>query len=159
MLRLHSFEKKFDMDSKAVSDKIELYELANKLFMYVDAQQWDKVLSEVFTEQIWFDMQSAGGGEPKNLSAKDICAMWKEGFSGLDAVHHQGGQYLIDINSTEASIFGYAVAFHYKQSAKNGNTRTFVGSYDLKAAKTNNGWRLNQFKYNLKYIDGNSTLE
>ena len=123
------------MDSQATSDKIELYELANKVFMYVDAQQWDKVLNEVFTEEVWFDMKSAGGGEPRQMAAKDICAMWREGFLGLDAIHHQGGQYLVNLNSDEASIFGYAVAFHYKQSAQKGKTRTFVGSYDLKLSE------------------------
>jgi hypothetical protein len=151
--------KKLYMDSLEISDKIELYELANKLFMYVDAQQWDKVLNEVFSKEVWFDMQSAGGGEPKLIEASEICAMWKEGFASLDAVHHQGGQYLVDVNSNEASVFGYAVAFHYKQSAQKGKTRTFVGSYDLKAIRTDSGWRLNQFKYNLKYIDGNASLE
>jgi hypothetical protein len=34
-----------------------------------------------------------------------------------------------------------------------------TGSYDLKAQQTANGWRLIQFKYNLKYADGNLTLE
>lgn len=147
------------MDNQTIVDKIELNELANKLFMYVDAQQWDKILNEVMTENVWFDMQSAGGAEPESIAAKDICSMWRDGFSGLDAVHHQAGHYLIDVHSNEANIFGYAVAFHFKKSAQNGKTRTFVGSYDLKAIKTEKGWRLNQFKYNLKYIDGNTTLE
>jgi hypothetical protein len=147
------------MDNQMLADKTELQELANKLFMYVDAQQWDKVLNEVFTENVWFDMQSAGGGTPGSIAAEDICSMWKDGFTGLDAVHHQGGQYLIDVNLNEANIFAYAVAFHFRQSAKNGKTRTFIGSYDLKAVRTGSGWRLNQFKYNLKFIDGNATLE
>lgn len=147
------------MDNELIADKIELQELANKLFMYVDAQQWDKVLNEVFTEHVWFDMQSAGGGEPESITAKEICNMWQAGFRELDAVHHQGGHYLIGVHSNEADIFGYAAAFHYKQSAQQGNTRTFVGSYNLKAMKTERGWRLNQFKYNLKFIDGNATLK
>lgn len=147
------------MDNQRVSDKIELQELANKLFMYVDAQQWNKVMMEVFTEKVWFDMQSAGGGEPKLVAAKDICSLWKDRFTDLSAVHHQAGQYLIDVNLDEANLFAYAVAFHFKPSAKNGKTRTFVGSYDLKAIRTDQGWRLNQFKYNLKYVDGNVTME
>jgi SnoaL-like domain len=147
------------MDNQRIADRMELYELANKLFMYVDAQEWDKVLGEVLTENVWFDMQSAGAGEPRSIAAKNICAMWKDGFADLDAVHHQGGQYLITVHANGADIFGYAVAFHYKQSAQNGKTRTFVGSYDLKAINTEKGWRLNQFKYNLKYIDGNQTME
>ena len=152
-------QKNTVMSNQFLADKIELQELANKLFMYTDAQQWEKLLGEVFTKDVWFDMQSAGGGEPQLISAENICSMWKKGFANLDAVHHQGGQYLININSNEAEIFGYAVAFHFKQNAQQGKTRSFVGSYDLKAIKTENGWRLNQFKYNLKFIDGNASLK
>ena len=140
-------------------DKMELQELANKLFMYTDAQDWARLQSEVFTEEVWFDMSSAGGGEPKSLPAKEICAMWKSGFVGLDSVHHQAGHYLIEVMEDEATIFGYAIALHYKASAQKGNTRTFVGSYDLRASLREGGWRLSQFKYNLKFIDGNASLE
>jgi hypothetical protein len=147
------------MEPSTALDKIELQELANKLFMYTDARQWDTLLREVFTESVWFDMQSAGGGEPKTWPAKEIGELWRRGFEGLDAIHHQAGHYLIDVKEDEADIYGYAMATHYKAAAQKGNTRMFVGSYDLKAIRTENGWRLNQFKYNLKYIDGNATLE
>lgn len=139
-------------------DKIELQELANKLFMYTDALDWARLLREVFAEDVWFDMNSAGGGAPKRLTAKEICAMWEKGFADLDAVHHQAGHYLIDVTGNEAVIFAYAVALHYKASATRGKTRTFVGSYDLKAIRQAQGWRLTQFKYNLKFIDGNAEL-
>ena len=140
-------------------DKMELQELANKLFMYTDARDWDRLQSEVFTEEVWFDMSSAGGGEPKALPATEICAMWKSGFAGLDSVHHQAGHYLIELMDTEAVVFAYAIALHYKASARKGNTRMFVGSYDLRAIRRESGWRLSQFKYNLKFIDGNASLE
>jgi hypothetical protein len=136
----------------------ELSQLANKLFMFTDAQQWQKLLDEVFVDEIWFDMSSIGAGEPKNIKAKELCEMWRQGFVGLDAVHHQAGHYIIEVNQINALIFGYAVAFHYKKSALNGNTRSFVGSYDLVAIRTDRGWRLSSFKYNLKFIDGNPDL-
>ena len=66
---------------------------------------------------------------------------------------------LIDVKEARANIFGYAMATHFKEKARKGNTRMFVGSYELKAIRTGNGWRLYQFKYNLKYIDGNTALE
>lgn len=140
-------------------EKFHLTELANKLFMYTDAQRWQDLLDEVFVEELWFDMSSAGGGEPRKLPATELCDMWAEGFKGLDEVHHQAGHYLIDVRKEEASIFAYAVAYHYKNSAVNGKTRVFVGSYDLNAINTSKGWRLNQFKYNLKFIDGNANLD
>ena len=139
-------------------DKLELQELANKLFMYTDAQDWERLQEEVFAPEVWFDMSSAGGGEAKSLAAKEICALWKKGFEGLDSIHHQAGHYLIEDIGAEAIIFGYAIALHYKASATEGKTRSFVGSYDLRAARQDKGWRLTQFKYNLKFIDGNTNL-
>lgn len=139
-------------------EKIELHELANKLFMYTDAQDWAKLQAEVFAGQVWFDMRSAGGGEPGQMAARDICNLWAEGFKGLDSVHHQAGHYLVEVSGGEAAIVAYAVAIHYKGAATRGKTRTFVGSYDLKAVRGPEGWRLTAFKYNLKFIDGNAAL-
>jgi hypothetical protein len=147
------------MNETLTADKIELTELANKLFMYTDAQQWNRLIAEVFAAQVFFDMQSASGEAPQTLASKAICDMWRQGFNGLDSVHHQAGQYLITINADSADIYAYAVATHYKKSAVKGNTRTFVGSYNLKAIHSIAGWRLSQFKYNLKYIDGNLSLD
>lgn len=147
------------MNIELLSDKMELTALANKLYMYCDQQQWQKMIDEVFTEKINFDVSHAGGGAPSIMYAKDVCELWRQGFIGLDAVHHQAGHYLITVNTNDADIYAYAVATHYKREAKKGNTRTFVGSYDLKAVRTKEGWRLSQFKYNLKYLEGNTAME
>jgi hypothetical protein len=147
------------MENELLKDKIELTELSNRLFMYCDAKQWDQMLAEVFIPVIWFDASSLGAGEPRSMAAKDVCNMWNEGLAGLDAIHHQSGHYLISVSGDNADIYGYATATHYKKAATKGNTRTFVGSYDLKAERTANGWRLSQFKYNLKYAEGNLSLE
>jgi hypothetical protein len=147
------------MNSQLIADKAELTELANKLFMYCDLRDWDGMLAEVFTPVIAFDASSAGGGNPGSMEARSVCDMWAEGFTGLDAVHHQAGHYLISVNGDSADIYAYAIATHYKKAAINGATRMFVGSYDLKAERKASGWRLSQFKYNLKYIDGNISLE
>ena len=85
--------------------------------------------------------------------------MWEAGLGGLDAIHHQAGHYLITVQGNKADIFGYGIASHYKKAAAKGNTRTFVDSYDLKAERSAEGWRLSQFKFNLKYMEGNASLE
>ena len=144
------------MSTQEVADKIELTELANKLFMYTDAQQWKRLVNEVFCHEVWFDI---GDEQAQNLHATEICEMWRQGFLGLDAVHHQAGHYLINIEQGSADVYGYAVATHFKKTATKGNTRTYTGSYDLKATRTDKGWRLSQFKYNLKFLDGNASLE
>jgi hypothetical protein len=147
------------MESKSKREAI--VELVNKLFIYTDSRSWDKLLRDVFKEKVHFDMSSNGGGPAKELSAKSICDMWKIGFEGIDQVHHQSGNFIVTFKNddAEADVFCYAVAVHYKKSATNGKTREYVGTYEIHASFTDLGWRLDGFKYNLKYVNGNADLK
>ncbi|MEO7768644.1 MAG: nuclear transport factor 2 family protein [Ferruginibacter sp.] len=140
------------MEKFSVCDFIT--QVVNKLFVYTDLQQWNKLQNEVFTEQVVFDMSSLGGDQ-SNTTAKKICETWEEEFIGIDSVNHLAGNYLIEISGEEATVFAYATATHYKKLAKNGNTREFVGTYNLHLINKEDGWRIDQFKYNLKYSNGN----
>lgn len=135
----------------------QLTELVNKLFIYTDELQWEKLLTEVFSEKLWFDMTSLGG-EASEVTAKSITEMWDTAFQEIDSINHLGGNYLIKIEGGQATVFAYATATHYKESATNGKTREFVGTYDIKAYNTSRGWRINSFTYNLKYMTGNLDL-
>lgn len=69
----------------------QIIEVVNKLFVYTDNRQWDKIIDEVFTDSVLFDMSSAGGGEANYISSKEICDNWDEGYKGINAIHHQAG--------------------------------------------------------------------
>src|SRR6476660_5530533 len=94
----------------------EIVEVINKLFVYTDEQLWDKLIDEVFVDKVLFDMSSLGG-EKMETTAENICAIWKKGFEGIDAINHLAGNYLIEINNNIAVAFAYATATHYKASA------------------------------------------
>ncbi|HEY1869964.1 MAG TPA: nuclear transport factor 2 family protein [Chitinophagaceae bacterium] len=134
-----------------------IVETVNKLFVYTDLQEWNKLQAEVFTENVFFDMSSLGG-EKKNTTARDICETWKKGFAGIDSVNHLAGNYIIEMAGQTANAFAYATATHYRKAAVNGTTRDFIGSYEIHLAKTEKGWRINQFRYNLKFTTGNIDL-
>lgn len=142
------------------SERDAVVELVNKLFVYTDYRYCEKLAREVFSETILFDMSGQGPGQARTMTATEICDMWHKGFAGIDHVHHQAGNFIVNFNNegVEADIFCYAIAVHYKNSANNGKTREFVGSYDLHARLTDLGWRLDSFRYNLKYISGNKDL-
>jgi hypothetical protein len=144
------------MESLSVREQI--VEVINKLFVYTDFQEWNKLQSEVFTDHVLFDMSSLGG-EKMNTTSKNICQIWKNGFVGIDVINHLAGNYLIEIKEDTADAFAYATATHYKKSATKGNTREFVGTYNLHLIKKEAGWRIDQFKYNLKYSNGNLDLK
>jgi len=136
----------------------QIAEVVNKLFIYTDFKQWDRLQSEVFTEQILFDMSSIGQ-EVKTTTAKEVCELWQKGFEGLDAINHLSGNYLVTVSGEAADVFAYATATHFKSSATQGKTREFVGSYNLHLIRTQRGWRIDVFKYNLKYMNGNLELK
>lgn len=143
-----------------LSKREAIIEVVNRLFVYTDMQDWKRLRDEVFAEEVLFDMTSAGGAAPTRLAPQAICDMWKDGFRGIDAIHHQAGNYLVTISEdVNAEVLCYAVATHFKKSAMKGNVREFVGSYNIMLVFTDLGWRINAFKYNLKYLQGNSTLE
>lgn len=143
------------MEKFSVRD--EVIEVVNKLFVYTDSLQWDKLQKEVFTEKVFFDMSSLGG-DKEEKSATDICTLWAKGFEGIDSVNHLAGNYLVTIDNLSAAVFAYATATHYKASAVNGKTREFTGTYDIRLARVPGGWRINHFKYDLKYMTGNAEL-
>lgn len=142
----------------AFTTREQIVELVNTLFIATDYQEWDRLQSDVFAEGlIKFDMSSAGGPN-KDLSAAEICALWQQGFQDIDAINHLAGNFLVSLHGNTAHVFAYATATHYRAAATKGHTREFVGSYDIQVLQTPKGWRIDGFKYTLKYATGNTEL-
>ena len=142
----------------AYTEREQVIEIINRLFYYTDEQLWDKLINNVFSEEVVFDVTSLGAAKVETLTGEQICDIWKVGLKELDAVHHQAGNYIIEIENNTAEVKAYSIASHYKKDAAKGSTREFVGSYDLSLTKNQQSWRINKFKYNLKYIIGNLEL-
>ena len=141
-----------------MSEREKVVEILNRLFYYTDHQLWENLKSEVFAETVTMDVTSLGAPKAETMTAQQICDAWKEGFKDLDAIHHQAGTFIIDIEGNSATAKAYAIASHYKKDASKGTTREFVGSYDFHLQKSDGGWKLDSFKFNLKYMGGNLDL-
>ncbi|MEM9022353.1 MAG: nuclear transport factor 2 family protein [Bacteroidota bacterium] len=141
------------------SPREQVVEVVNRLFFFTDSRAWEALQQQVFADEVVLDMTSLGAEAATTVSAQQICDLWEEGFRGLDAVHHHGSNYLIDIHDDRADVVAYAIATHFKAAATQGKVRTFVGSYDLQLARLERGWRITSFRYNLKYMDGNVELK
>lgn len=143
------------MEKYSVRD--EIIETVNKLFVYTDMQKWDELRYEVFSDLVMFDMSSLGGPS-EELSSRAICELWQKGFEGIDHIHHHAGNYIVHMHDSTADVTCYATATHYKANTTQGNTRNFVGSYELHLMKGATGWRIYEFRYILKFITGNREL-
>ncbi len=139
-------------------EKEKVKEVVNRLFISTDNRDWDEV-SQLFAAEVLFDMTSMVGGKPVMLTPQEIVAAWEKGLKPIKAIHHQTGNYIVNVNQNEASVFCYGIASHYRPNKTNQNTRTFVGSYDFHLVKNGKNWQIDKFKFNLKYIDGNQNLE
>ncbi len=141
-------------------ERNDIIETVNQLFISTDDRDWDTVKS-IFASEVLFDMSSLVGGEPATLTSQDIVDAWDEGLAPLEAVHHQVGNFIVDINpdQDEAEVFHYGIAIHYLPNSTGENTRTFVGSYTFHLIKTGADWQIDAFKFDAKYVDGNLDLE
>ena len=139
-------------------EKDKIIEVLNQLFISTDNRDWMKV-KECFSSKVLLDMTSMTGGEPVTLTSQEIVDAWDKGLKALKAIHHQAGNYVVKVDQEEAEAFCYGIASHYLPNKTNRNTRIFVGSYNFHLTKKGESWRIDKFKFNLKYIDGNPNLE
>ena len=149
------------MESQAndVADRLEVADTITRLFVNTDERNWDGV-SECFSQRVLFDMSSFSGAKAARVAPKKIVDQWESGLGGLAAVHHQVGNLLVKVEGSQADAFCYATATHYLPNRSgDGDTRTFVGTYDLHLARGGDGgWRIDAFRFNLKFTEGNPRL-
>jgi len=139
-------------------DKQAIVETINRLFISTDQRDWDSVKA-CLAGQVLFDMSSMGGGEAKTVTADAIVEAWKAALRPLLAIHHQAGNHLVEVHGERATAFCCGIASHYLPNRSGRNTRVFVGSYDFGLVRVARQWRISEFRFNLKYIEGNKDLE
>ncbi|MBV7328464.1 nuclear transport factor 2 family protein [Chloroflexi bacterium TSY] len=145
---------------KILVEKDAVVKTVTQLFIATDELDWDTVKA-IFSDEVLFDMTSLIGGAPLTLSAQSIVDSWDEGLRPLEAVHHQVGNFVVEINPSrdEATVFNYGIASHYLPNPTGQNTRTFVGTYMFHLVKVEDAWLIDEFKFDAKYVDGNLDLE
>ncbi|MGA2666228.1 MAG: nuclear transport factor 2 family protein [Nitrososphaerales archaeon] len=141
-----------------VADRLEVADTITRLFVNTDERNWPAV-TDCFAQRVLFDMASLTGKKASRVAAKRIVDQWRTGLGGLAAVHHQVGNLLVKVEGSEAYGFCYATATHYlPNQGGDGDTRTFVGTYDIHLVRGDDGWRIDAFRFNLKFVQGNLRL-
>jgi hypothetical protein len=139
-------------------EKDRIIDVINQLFIATDKRDWPAV-RRCFAEAVLFDMTSLTGGTPSRLTPEQIAAGWEDGLRAIEVIHHQAGNYRVDVRGDRGTAFCYAIASHYRRTRSGRNTRTLVGSYDFHLIRLDGRWQIDSFRFNLKYVDGNANLE
>lgn len=145
-------------DRSDVADKQQIVEVITDLFVATDRRDWAAVVA-CFAEEVLFDMSSLGGPPATRTAAKDIAAAWEQGLAPLTAIHHQAGNFRVWPRGDDADAFCYGIALHYRPNPSGRNTRTFVGSYDVGLRRQDGRWRIDRFRFDAKWVEGNLELE
>ena len=124
----------------------------NRLFIRTDERDW-RAVPDCFTPEVVYEVRANPSVEPTTLTPDLIVGGWEMGLRRLEAVHHQQDA------PVAADAFCYGIASHYRTTKSGNNTRVFVGSYDFHLVETESGWKIDRFRFNLKYIDGNQNLD
>lgn len=130
----------------------------NRLFRSTDGMDWEDV-RRCFAPSVFLDMTSVVGGAPEETTPEAIADGWKKSLGHLKAVHHQAGNYEVQVQGDEAAASCYGIASHFLPNENGESTRTFVGTYDVGLRKLAGTWRIDRFRFNLKYVQGNPDLE
>jgi len=146
-----------EREPDSLADRAEVADTVTRLFINTDERNWEGV-ADCFATKVLFDMSSLSGIKPSRVSPKKIVDQWESGLRGLSAVHHQVGNMLVSVEGGEASAFCYATAMHYYPNPTGNDTRTFVGTYDIHLGKEEGGWKIDMFRFNLKFTEGNALL-
>jgi hypothetical protein len=146
-------------ESAALRDVREVENVVVRLFVATDRRDWASV-EECLADMVILDMTSMAGGEPLHLKSTDVIAAWASGLEPIEQVHHQVGNFQVDVDGNRATVFCYGVAYHHRERISSpAKTRIYVGSYDVHLARTGGRWRIDLFRFGLKFIEGNLELE
>ena len=149
--------KALETQARALVEEKNVIKTVDRLFVSTDNRDWESVKA-CFADEFVLDVTSMVGGEPNKMTPQQIADAWAQGLKGLKAIHHQAGNYDVSLKANQADVFCYGIAFHYLPNATGQNSRTFVGSYNFHLIKDGEDWKIDIFKYNLKFIDGNMEL-
>jgi 3-phenylpropionate/cinnamic acid dioxygenase small subunit len=145
-------------DLKALLDREAIVDLVNRLFVAVDNRDW-AAAQACFADRVRFDMTSAGDLTVKELTPREITDAWEVALAPVEAIHHQSGNFRVQILGDDGTCLCYGTAFHFRRVHSGRNTRTFVGSYEYRLSRASGSWLINGFRFKLKFIDGNAGLE
>jgi len=139
-------------------ERTRIIEVISRLFSGTDNRDREAVQA-CFAASVSFDMSSPGAGDPRDMTPDVILVMRDAGLKPLQAIHHQTGNFLVDVDEHEADAFCYGIACHCLPDRTGNNIRTCVGSYAFPLVKDGGCWRICTFRFNLKFIDGHRDLE
>ncbi len=146
-----------DQSLQCLLDREAVRDAVTELFLATDLRDWRRV-EACFADEVLFDVPPVTGDQPTNWTPSQIVKMLQEAVRELQFLHHQIGNFTVQVDGDDADASCYCTASQYRENPTGNNTRTFICSFDFRLSKQDGSWRVNRYKLNLKYVDGNLEL-
>jgi hypothetical protein len=138
-------------------DHRQIVHLINTLFLSLDEKEWEKV-EDCFAPTVEFDISAIDRHQEKTLTPEAIVEQWKDDLNKIDAMHHQTGNYTVSLDGITAEVVCTGSSTQFRANVKGGNTLTHFGSYHLHMIRGLEEWKIDKFKFQLKFFEGNKDL-
>jgi SnoaL-like domain len=123
------------------------------IFNGADEHDWIKV-ENAMAPKVLLDYTSFSGGDPANLTPKQITESWAGFLPGFDKTHHQLSNFNSIIKNETATVTYTGKADHYI----NNEVWTVEGTYESELNKVNGNWLVSTLKFNFAAQSGNLDL-
>jgi ketosteroid isomerase-like protein len=138
-----------------VADEAAIMRVATEIEVAVDRKDWVAARSH-FADDIRVDFTSLVGGEPANIKADDLIAGWSSNLKGnKESLHIRGGE-LITIEGDTATMHSNGYAWNKLPGATDGAGDLWEvwGNYIHVMKKTESGWKVVDFTFNMTHERG-----
>lgn len=148
------------MDEKLIllSDRFEIIDAVNNIAICADMGDWNKLIDDVFLDEVSIDYRSLFGGDIAKLSSAELINAWKSVLPGFESTQHMLSNHQVFIDGEKASARAYVRANHFLPNRTGGNTWVVGGYYDYELIKQSSKWRVGFMRLTVQYTEGNENL-
>lgn len=149
-IRGRALEEKVDY----ILDHIAIVDLVQRYGQATDTRDFD-LLRTCYTDYIEVDHSPTIGMGRMRVSADKWCALADKFHSQLDGDEHILIPQSIVIDGDTATCHVLMHASHYYRAANGSPNQTLAGSYDLRFARLEEGWKIVESIQHVSWAEGN----
>lgn len=151
-----------EAELQATHDHQAVVDTVSAVGLYADLRQWDRVQAQ-FADQVVLDYTSyaqaaAGASQPDALTPAEVVAAWQRVLLGYDHTQHLITSHQVVLRGNEAEVVSSIYATHNLAGAAGGDSWVFIGDYQHRLVRTEQGWKTTHMQANLRAQLGNPNL-
>ncbi|MDD7911486.1 nuclear transport factor 2 family protein [Pseudovibrio exalbescens] len=140
-----------------MQDYHALCNLVSKFFAAVDRLDWPQVWS-LMAETVRLDYRSLTGQPAELLRPQQITEAWGMMMPNYDAIHHQIGNLIVEVEGDEATVSCHGMASHFIKGTSGSGHQLIVGTYTFRLVRQDKVWRIEEMTFHFKFAAGDHTV-